>query len=277
MLEVKTELMVGPTIRKLSHNLPQSVYSHIINSLQNQKKTAETYKAGLNIDLVEDWPERSDSAATKKAQILAHAFSTAKEATEEIIYKYLEETRILLNNLIITDGKQEFEQLLETMDPVSKLILEYFLLRRYAGIRKLADFIQSDSDIQVLNQIRDVLNPLSVEVLGFPLLKFYRSKVDKLTGREVQFKWWLTDEVSELLDDEEVVEISNETDELKIIYYSTHDVSDYEVEVDHLFLTFKDYLREIPLYYSIEKIIDKRCNNGVLEIRLKIREGYRCR
>jgi len=172
--------------------------------------------------------------------------------------------------LNIPEKTNKVNILVRTVDEKSRQIITYLLRERHAGIRKLADLICASSDMEVLTRIREIINPRAQKILGEPLITFEKSKINPLTGEKITFSWWLKEELMETLHNERLLDIFDEEDCLRAVACLPPQEKDVNVEVKDNFLIIsgKEYHREVPLFYPIEKIVRKTIKNGVLEVKL---------
>jgi len=159
---------------------------------------------------------------------------------------------------------------MRTLDEKSRQIITYLLRERHAGIRKLADLICASSDMEVLIRIREVINPKAREVIGEPIITFERSKIDPLTGEKIVFSWWLKEELMNNVYNNGLIDILDEKNVLRVIASLPLQEENVEVKVKDNFLIIfgKEYYREVPLFYPVEKKVRKTINNSVLEVKL---------
>ncbi|MDP2906909.1 MAG: Hsp20/alpha crystallin family protein, partial [Nanoarchaeota archaeon] len=143
---------------------------------------------------------------------------------------------------------------------------------RHANIRELSKLVNSETDSQTLTRIRDVINPLSQKVLGKPVLEFKESKIDSITGEKKMFNWWLAEDTYPTRG-EDMLDIFNEKDYLKIVTEVPDENVELSIDNDILTISGKGFNKKIPLFYSVEKNIKKTCKNNILEIKLKKRGG----
>jgi len=159
---------------------------------------------------------------------------------------------------------------MRTLDEKSRQIITYLLRERHAGIRKLADLICASSDMEVLIRIREVINPKAREVIGEPIITFERSKIDSLTGGKIVFSWWLKEELMNNVYNNGLIDILDEKNVLRVVASLPLQEENVEVKVKDNFLIIfgKEYYREVPLFYPVEKKVRKTINNSVLEVKL---------
>jgi len=265
-------MSAGSTIRRLSEWLPTSVYKRLLDAMLRHHKVFELADAtGCPSELIQEWSNGLYLDPEAKARVLAYAFLRCRE-TEEILTEYLDEIRLALAKVKALKRSEKLDGLMAIVDDKSKLMIEFFLRNRYAGIRRLADLIHADSDMEVLMRVREVINPKAQDVLGFPLLNFERSKIDPLTGEKILFSWWMAEELDEFAKDDHILDVFKEKYWIRVVTSLPPHLQDVAVEVrgDSLILSGEDYHREIPLLYSVGEEVEKTWNNGILEVRLNI-------
>lgn len=165
---------------------------------------------------------------------------------------------------------RNLDQLMSLVDEKSRRIIEHFLSRRHVGIRELSDSICASSDMEVLIKIREIINPKAREILGVPLVTFERSKIDLLTGGKIMFSWWLNEELIERMPTEQLLDVLDEKNTLRVIAALPSDDRNVEIQVkgESLIISGKEYHQEVQLFCSVEKEATKTVNNGVLEVKL---------
>ncbi|MBE0516209.1 MAG: hypothetical protein IBX41_02295 [Methanophagales archaeon] len=84
--------------------------------------------------------------------------------------------------------------LIEALDDKSKAILWYLYQRRHADIEELSRAV-SASHYEVLSRLKEVIIPESERIMGKPIVKFEKSKIDRASGEKVLFSWWIDDKV----------------------------------------------------------------------------------
>jgi len=172
--------------------------------------------------------------------------------------------------LIVSQKTGKMIPLIKAVDEKSRQIITHFLRKRHAGIRELADLIYASSDMEVLIRIREVINPKAREVIGEPIITFERSKIDPLTGEKIVFSWWLKEELMDGVYDDGLLDIIDEKNVLRVIACLPPQEGNVKVEVrdDFLVISGKEYHKEVPLFYPVEKMVKKTINNGILEVKL---------
>jgi hypothetical protein len=117
---------------------------------------------------------------------------------------------------------EEKLQFLDRLDVKSRRIFWYFRCHGHARLAELTELIGATSDMEVLDRLREVINPAAVNIFGKPIVEFRESRMDRITGKKIPFYWWLSE------DDEEnqfflgkggtpLVDIFEEEDQLIII------------------------------------------------------------
>lgn len=168
------------------------------------------------------------------------------------------------------NASKKMRLLTRTVDEKSRQIITYLSKERHAGIRELTNLICASSDMEVLIRIREIINPKAREVIGEPIITFERSKIDPLTGEKIVFSWWMTEELANSAHDDELVDVMDEKNLLRVIASlpSQEENVDVKVEDSLLIISGKEYYKEVPLFCPVEKKADKTINNGVLEVKL---------
>jgi len=168
------------------------------------------------------------------------------------------------------NASKKMSLLTRTVDEKSRQIITYLLKEQHAGIRELTNLICASSDMEVLIRIREIINPKAREVIGEPIITFERSKIDPLTGEKIVFSWWMTEELANSAHDDELVDIMDEKNLLRVIASLPPQEENVDVKVEDslLIISGKEYYKEVPLFCPVEKKADKTINNGVLEVKL---------
>lgn len=168
------------------------------------------------------------------------------------------------------NASKKMSLLTRTVDEKSRQIITYLLKERHAGIRELTNLICASSDMEVLIRIREIINPKAREVIGEPIITFERSKIDPLTGEKIVFSWWMTEELANSVHDDELVDVMDEKNLLRVIASLPPQEENVDVKVEDslLIISGKEYYKEVPLFCPVEKKADKTINNGVLEVKL---------
>ncbi|OYO84368.1 hypothetical protein C8E03_11438 [Lachnotalea glycerini] len=86
---------------------------------------------------------------------------------------------------------------LNSLDEKSRKIFWYFRCHGHARIAELTELIGSLADMEVLDRLREVINPAAIEIFGKPILEFRESGLDRMSGKKIPFHWWLSDDLSD--------------------------------------------------------------------------------
>lgn len=160
------------------------------------------------------------------------------------------------------------------LDDKSKAIVSYLLTKKHARINELSSLINENDSITLI-KIKEVINPLTQKFFGDPILFFKESAIDSSEGKKVLFSWWLENAI-ELVEEQkkELVEVFDEKNCIKIVVElpGSENVN-AEISENELIVTAEKLneriCKKIPLNSPAKKIIEKKYNNGVLEIKLE--------
>jgi hypothetical protein len=160
--------------------------------------------------------------------------------------------------------------LLNALDEKSRLIITYLLKKRHAKISDMAALIYASSDMEVLIRIKEVINPKAQAIVGEPILTFERSKSDLLTGEKFAFSWWIKEELANDAHKDELVDVMDEKNLLRVIASLPLQEENVAVTVEEsrLIISGKEYHKEVPLFCQVEKKACKTITNGILEVKL---------
>lgn len=180
-------------------------------------------------------------------------------------------------------NQEGIEKIIKELDPESQNILLFVWQNRHAAINELASLYNAPNHMDVLQRIRNIINPKAQELIGFPVLVFERSKIDGPTGKKVMFSWWIIggDKISvsggKEGKNESLLDIFDEVDCLNIIMelkgVQEEDVL-LGVDEDKLTVSCRtpeaNYYEEVPLPSRVDREgIIKKYNNNILEIKLQ--------
>ncbi len=88
-------------------------------------------------------------------------------------------------------SEAELERVCGELEPESRGILHHIWDRGHADLSELADILEAPGQWEVLNRIKNRINPLSEKLLGFPMLVFESSRKDPLTKKHIPNSWWI--------------------------------------------------------------------------------------
>jgi hypothetical protein len=129
----------------------------------------------------------------------------------------------------------------DTLDEISRSILFTISANGYASLDDLSRTLHA-THFDVLQRLRDVINPESMRRFGIPVAVFKESKTDPLTGEKILFSWWLNDE------------FLTETGQVEV----TEDE-------EHVFVTVDLAGSDLPRCMRASAT----CNHGILEVQVK--------
>jgi len=175
-------------------------------------------------------------------------------------------------------NQEGIDKIIKELDPESQDILLFVWQNRHAAINELVSLYNAPNHMDVLHRIRNIINPVSQKVIGFPVLVFERSKIDKSTGKKVMFSWWvigggkLKEEREETL-----LDIFDEGDYLNIIIeLKSAQEKDILLGVDEDKITVSCKTPEVSYYEKVilpskvdKKSIIRNYHNSILEVRLQ--------
>lgn len=286
-------------MKRLSDFLPPDLRMKIFRAVEEHyKNAAKRSLVKLSLERfvgVDSGNIKEDDAINKHfPRILAFALINIPQVREVIKKDLLGEIGSLCEDLglgISEEGKLKGrernnpDRFMEHIDGKSREIIWYLLRNRYAGIRDLSDLAR-ETDMEVLTRIREVINPAAKKFLGKEIMEFKRSKIDEGSGKKVVFKWWLRDDLQLTEKREGMLDVFDELDQIRIIAELplTVEEGDIKVEVnnnsDMLRIIAKApngrYERKVPLFYAVEKAMEKTYKNRILAIRLIKRKRNRC-
>jgi len=185
-------------------------------------------------------------------------------------------------------NQEAIDKVIKELDPQSRNILLFVWQNRHATIDELAHLYKAPSHMDVLHRIRNIINPTSQKLIGFPVLVFERSKIDGLTGTHVMFSWWIIgdDKLSargesvftgEGDKEQSLLDVFDEGDHLNVIMELKGALEEdilLAVVEDKLTVSCKtpevNYYEEVSFPSSVDSEgIVKKFRNNVLQVRLQ--------
>ncbi|OGD13618.1 hypothetical protein A2V47_06455 [Candidatus Atribacteria bacterium RBG_19FT_COMBO_35_14] len=249
--------------------------------LTPEKLTFFTSKSGL----VGEIPLRS----IKDLRIEKRIYGVSQSDTISIVYESFGELSkawiIALNletwrkeldqRVLLKVDRAILDKMVTELDADSKEILRFLYEHRHARIDTLAQLIEAPTHMDILLKIREIINPTAEKMIGYPLLSFESSKVDRETGEKVLFSWWLTGQPDQEHQEREesLLDIFDEDAEL-IVYLELLGIKEDKLRLrvanNKLIIDAdKDYHKEIPLPAVVKaKSFTQRYKNNILEVRL---------
>jgi len=195
--------------------------------------------------------------------------------------------RILEKSLLEID-QEAIANIAEELDAESRNTLLFVWQNRHAAIDELARVYNAPNHMDVLHRIKDIINPTSQKMIGFPVLTFERSKVDGFTGKQVMFSWWIVGDSKVSVrngstfgakegKEQSLLDVFDEEGYLNVIMelkgVREEDISLTVVE-DRLTVSCdtpeSNYYKEVSLPAKVDsEEILRRYHNNILEIRLQ--------
>jgi len=172
--------------------------------------------------------------------------------------------------------RETLNKIVSELDADSKEILIFLYEHKHARIDTLAKLIEAPTHMDILLKIKEIINPTAEKILGYPILLFESSKVDRETGQKVLFSWWLAGQPDQEHQEgkEPLLDIFDEDAEL-IVYLELLGIKEDKLQLsvaDNKLIieADKDYHQEIslPVVVTTNSFI-QRYKNNILEVRLK--------
>ena len=284
------EIEEGRTVKRLSDFIPLDIRMKIFGAVKEHYENAAKRSlvklslerfVGTNLQDIKG----GDAFNEYFPRILAFALINFPDVREVIKKDLLGEIVSLCEDLdigISEEGKlkgrqkNNLDMFMEHIDGKSREIIWYLLRNRYAGIRDLSDLVGASADNEVLTRIREVINPAARKYLRKEIMEFKESEIDESSGKKVAFKWWLRDDLQVTEKREEMLDVFDEGDKIRVIAELPPVVDEEEIKVevndDVLGIIANTsngkYERKVPLFYAVEKVMEKTYKNRILEVRL---------
>ena len=97
----------------------------------------------------------------------------------------------LYKRVLLKVDRETLNKIVSELDADSKEILMFLYEHRHARIDTLVKLIDAPTHMDILLKIREIINPTAEKLIGYLILSFESSKVDRETGEKVLFSWWL--------------------------------------------------------------------------------------
>jgi len=179
----------------------------------------------------------------------------------------------LYKRALLKVDRETLNKIVTELDADSKEILWFLYENRHARIDTLSKLIEAPTHMDILLKIREIINPTAEKIIGYPILLFESSKVDRETGEKVSFSWWLAGQ-SHKEREEPLLDIFDEDADL-IVYLELLAIKEDKLRLkvanNKLIIDAdKDYHKEISLPAVVNtNSFTKRYKNNILEVRLK--------
>jgi HSP20 family molecular chaperone IbpA len=217
---------------------------------------------------------------SKDALCVSYSRLTAKETSKAwIMVKDVETWKNrVFERTLLEISQEKADSIIKELDPESRSIFLFVWQNRHATIDDLAHTYNAPNHMDILHRIRNVINPTSERVIGFPVLVFERNKIDEATGKKIIFSWWIIGgDKKKMKSKESLLDIFDEGNYLNIIMElkgaREEDIL-LGVDEDRLTLSCKtpqsDYHEEVCLPSKVDtEDVTKKYHNNILEIRLQ--------
>jgi hypothetical protein len=136
------------------------------------------------------------------------------EELRDLIWRGYTEFGWICRDLGISESEDKKRNLMEGLDDKSKAILWHLYQKRHADIKELSGAV-SASHYEILSRLKEVIIPESEKIMGKPIVKFEKSRIDRVSGEKVLFSWWIEDEVPIIKDGN--IELFDEKDRIVMI------------------------------------------------------------
>lgn len=179
----------------------------------------------------------------------------------------------LYKRVLLKVDRETLNKIVSELDADSKEILIFLYEHKHARIDTLAKLIEAPTHMDILLKIKEIINPTAEKILGYPILSFESSKVDRETGEKVLFSWWLAGQPHKERE-EPLLDIFDEDADL-IVYLELLGIKEDKLRLsvanNKLIIDAdKDYHKEISLPVVVNSnSFTKRYKNNILEVRLK--------
>ncbi|MDA2925971.1 Hsp20/alpha crystallin family protein [Acidobacteria bacterium AH-259-G07] len=184
----------------------------------------------------------------------------------------------IFNRTRLQVSENDVEKIAGELGPESRAVLLHIWEARHATIQELARLYDVPNHMEVLQRIRNIINPVSEEVVGFPILVFERSRMDTVTGEKVPLSWWIIgDREAKKESVEPLMDLFDEEDHI-VFVMELRGVKEQDIQIkisaDRLKLwcdsPVVSYSEDILLPSTVDpRTPEKRFHNGILEVRLQ--------
>lgn len=247
--------------------------------LTHKKLTFFTYKSGFvwetPLSSIKDLRIEKRVYGVSKSDTICVAYESFGELSKAWIISLNLETwrKELYKRALLKVDREKLDKIVTKLDANSKGILWFLYENRHARIDTLAKLIEAPTHMDILLKIREIINPTAEKIIGYPILSFESSKVDRETGEKVTFSWWLAGQPHKERK-EPLLDIFDEEDDL-VVYLELLGIKEDKLQLsvanNKLIIDAdKDYNKEISLPAVVNtNSFTKRYKNNILEVRLK--------
>jgi len=247
--------------------------------LTPKKLTFFTYKSGFvwetPLSSIKDLKIEKRVYGVSQSDTICVVYESFGELSKAWIISLNLETwrKELYKRVLLKVDRETLNKIVSELDADSKEILMCLYENRHARIDTIAKLIEAPTHMDILLKIREIINPTAEKIIGYPILSFESSKVDRETGEKVLFSWWLAGQPHKERE-EPLLDIFDEDADL-IVYLELLDIKEDKLRLsvanNKLIIDAdKDYHKEIslPVVVNTNSFI-KRYKNNILEVRLK--------
>jgi len=247
--------------------------------LTPKKLTFFTYKSGFvwetHLSSIKDLRIEKRVYGVSKSDTICVVYESIGELSKAWIISLNLETwrKELYKRVLLKVDRETLDKIVTKLDADSKGILWFLYENRHARIDTLAKLIEAPTHMDILLKIREIINPTAEKIIGYPILSFESSKVDRETGEKVTFSWWLAGQPHKERK-EPLLDIFDEDADL-IVYLELLGIKEDKLRLkvanNKLIIDAdKDYHKEISLPAVVNtNSFTKRYKNNILEVRLK--------
>ncbi len=247
--------------------------------LTPKKLTFFTYKSGfvweIPLSSIKDLRIEKRVYGVSKSDTICVVYESFGELSKTWIVSLNLETwrKELYKRVLLKVDRETLNKIVTELDADSKGILWFLYEHRHARIDTLAKLIEAPTHMDILLKIREIINPTAEKIIGYPILSFESSKIDRETGEKVTFSWWLAGQPHKERK-EPLLDIFDEDADL-IVYLELLGIKEDKLRLkvanNKLIIDAdKDYHKEISLPAVVNtNSFTKRYKNNILEVRLK--------
>lgn len=247
--------------------------------LTPKKLTFFTYKSGFvwetPLSSIKDLGIEKRVYGVSKSDTICVVYESFGELSKAWIISLNLETwrKELYKRVLLKVDRETLDKIVTKLDADSKGILWFLYENRHARIDTLAKLIEAPTHMDILLKIREIINPTAEKIIGYPILSFESSKIDRETGEKVTFSWWLAGQPHKERK-EPLLDIFDEDADL-IVYLELLAIKEDKLRLkvanNKLIIDAdKDYHKEISLPAVVNtNSFTKRYKNNILEVRLK--------
>jgi HSP20 family molecular chaperone IbpA len=247
--------------------------------LTPKKLTFFTYKSGLvwetPLSSIKDLKIEKKVYGVSQSDTICVVYESFGELLKAWIISLNLETwrKELYKRVLLKVDRETLNKMVTELDADSKEILWFLYEHRHARIDTLAKLIEAPTHMDILLKIREIINPTAEKIIGYPILSFESSKVDRETGEKVTFSWWLAGQPHKERK-EPLLDIFDEDADL-IVYLELLGIKEDKLRLrvvnNKLIIDAdKEYHKEISLPAVVNaNSFTKRYKNNILEVRLK--------